>query len=270
MEMKRIIVPVIMACAMLASCQEPDYQQQIKDKEDAFSQYYMGVLKDEALSDDQKEEQINAEYDKLGEEVEAIVKKALKKHNNDSLAVKMVQVMAQWEFTDDEGILGIIETLGPDAQAMDELVALKNLCQRKLQTAPGTKFVDFAITQPDGRVAKLSDYAGNGKYCLVDFWASWCGPCKREIPNLIEVYKEYAPKGLNMVSVAVWDKASDSVRAAAEHGIVWYQIVDAQKVPTDIYAIQGIPHILLIGPDGTILKRDLRGHGIQEELEKYF
>lgn len=134
----------------------------------------------------------------------------------------------------------------------------------KKATAEGAMFTDFDI---DG--VKLSDYVGKGKYVLVDFWASWCGPCKREIPNIKKVYDKYVGDDFDVLSVAVWDQPQASVDTAKAYGVNWNEIINAQAVPTDLYGIQGIPHIILFGPDGTIVKRDLRGEGIEEEVAKY-
>ena len=134
------------------------------------------------------------------------------------------------------------------------------------KTAEGAMFTDFTIEQPDGSKVSLSDYVGKGKYVLVDFWASWCGPCRAEIPNIKELYDKYHSKGLDILGVAVWDKVEDTQKAIKELGIVWPQIINAQQIPTELYGIQGIPHIILFAPDGTIVARDLREEAMKEKV----
>lgn len=134
----------------------------------------------------------------------------------------------------------------------------------KKTTGEGAMFTDFDING-----VKLSDYVGKGKYVLVDFWASWCGPCKREIPNIKNVYEKYKGDDFDVLSVAVWDKPEETIATAKALGVNWNEIIDAQSIPTELYGIQGIPHIILFGPDGVIIKRDLRGEGIEEEVAKY-
>ena len=148
----------------------------------------------------------------------------------------------------------------------------KSMAAQK-NTGEGQMFTDFTVIQddiaPEASAVKLSDYVGKGKYILVDFWASWCGPCIREIPNIEKVYEKYAGDQFDILSIAVWDQVSETRRAAENLGIKWNQIVNAQSIPTDIYGIDGIPHIILFGPDGTILKRNLRGDNIEAEVAKY-
>ncbi|MCF0173078.1 MAG: AhpC/TSA family protein [Bacteroidales bacterium] len=136
-------------------------------------------------------------------------------------------------------------------------------------TAEGKPFVDFKGQNAAGEEVALSDYVGKGNIVLVDFWASWCGPCRGEIPGLIEVSKQFAGKNFQVVGVAVWDKKEDTDRAIAELGIPYTQIyVGDDKTPTDLYGINGIPQIMLFGADGTILKRELRGAAIPAAIEE--
>ncbi len=148
------------------------------------------------------------------------------------------------------------------------IIAAKAGWNAELATAEGKMFKDFEA-EYNGKVSKLSDYVGKGKYVLVDFWASWCGPCRGEIPNLIKVYEKFKGDKFDVIGVATWDKPEDTQRAIGEMKITYPQIMNAQKAGSDAYGISGIPQIILFGPDGTILKRNLRGEAIETTVEKY-
>lgn len=136
--------------------------------------------------------------------------------------------------------------------------------RNKDNTSEGKKFVDFEIKAADGSVQRLSDYVGKGQYVLVDFWASWCGPCIRETAVIKDILKEYGPKGLQVLGVAVWDEPANTMAAIKKHDLPWPQIINAQTIPTDLYGISGIPCIILFSPDGTIISRDKQ----DDELRK--
>ena len=136
------------------------------------------------------------------------------------------------------------------------------------KTNAGQPFIDFTIENGniDGTPASLSDYVGKGKYVLVDFWASWCAPCRMEAPVIAEVYNKYKGDRFEVLGVAVWDKREATLQAIKEDGHGWPQIIDAQAIPTELYGIQGIPHIILFGPDGTIVSRELRGDKLRNKV----
>ena len=138
------------------------------------------------------------------------------------------------------------------------------------ETAAGKPFKDILGFSNDGKELKLSDFAGKGKYTLIDFWASWCGPCRREIPGLIKIAKDYAKKDVEVIGINVWDQDAHAQQAISGLGIDYPVIFTRDdRSATDNYGVQGIPQILLIGPDGTILERNLRGEGIAAALDKY-
>ena len=112
------------------------------------------------------------------------------------------------------------------------------------KTSEGAMFVDFSA-EYDGKTQKLSDFVGKGKYVLVDFWASWCGPCRREIPNLIDVYNKYKGSKFEVIGVATWDEPDDTKKAIAELQIPYPQIMNAQEAGSAAYGIRGIPEIIL-------------------------
>ena len=130
-------------------------------------------------------------------------------------------------------------------------------------------FKDFAV-EYDGKTTRLSDYVGRGRYVLADFWASWCGPCRQEIPNLIALYEKYKDKEFLVLGVAVQDKTEASLKAIEEMQIPYPQILNTQRIATDLYGIDAIPEIILFSPDGTILARGLRGEDLEKKLAGIF
>lgn len=138
-------------------------------------------------------------------------------------------------------------------------------------TQPGMMFVDFAGFTLEGQPSRLSDYVGKGKYVLADFWASWCGPCKREIPNLIELQNKFGGDKFVVLGVNVWDEEDKFKAALVSEGITYPQIYiprDNKDNATELYGIKGIPQIILFAPDGTIVKRNLRGDAMKKLVEE--
>ena len=164
-----------------------------------------------------------------------------------------------------------VATLDPAISEDEGIVSMLETIAAQEATAVGKMFTDFEIAQPDGSVKKLSDYVGKGKYVLADFWASWCGPCRREIPNVKKVYDKFGGEKFEVVSIAVWDKAENTIKAIEEEKLEWPQIIDCQDVPGKLYGIEGIPVMILFGPDGTIVERggELRGANMEPTIAKY-
>ncbi len=123
---------------------------------------------------------------------------------------------------------------------------------RRMQ--PGQPFTDVALATVDGTPASLSDYIGKGAYVLVDFWASWCGPCRQAMPELKSVVKKHPD--LKVVGIAVSDELDKTKAAISDLGISWTVLSDPDGISAKAYGVNAIPAMILFSPDGTILARD--------------
>ena len=137
-------------------------------------------------------------------------------------------------------------------------------------TEPGNTFIDIGLPGPQGQTVWVGDYVGQNKLVLIDFWASWCGPCIRELPNVVKAYERFHDKGLEIVGVSL-DKDKASWLAAIEQtGQKWPQMSDLKGwecAGAQIYGIQSIPANVLIDDHGKIVARDLRGDALLKEIE---
>lgn len=187
-----------------------------------------------------------------------------KENHNDAGTYVVINFLANLMPADE--FLAFVE--GDEYYKNDEKVkANLDMIRVKSATSEGKMFVDFQAEYA-GKVTKLSDYVGKGKYVLVDFWASWCGPCKKEIPNIIKVWEKYHGDKFEVLGVATWDEPDKTIQAIEALGIKYPQMLNAQKAGSDAYGIAGIPEIILFGPDGTIVKRGLRGADIEKSVEE--
>ena len=153
----------------------------------------------------------------------------------------------------------VIVDFGPTKAILENMRNLEN-------TSVGKQYTDLDLLEgAELSATKLSQHI-DGKVALIDFWASWCGPCRAEIPNIAEMHKKYADKGLVVVGLNVWDKPEAQQKTIEAMNMNWLQIADSTKNATNVYGVQGIPQIMLIGKDGVILARDLRGEAIEAAI----
>ena len=253
--------------------------------EQGFMDEYMAkqreIFADSLLTQDEKSSQFEAYYDEFIEPYVAHHVEAAKANPDNFISVFALSNLRSQ--IDDAQMAELVNAVVPAIQESKYVSGMKEALDARLNTAEGKPFVDFTVNsvvgmtrsippQPKYAEVKFSDYVGKGKYILVDFWAPWCGPCKREIPNLKAVYDKYAGEKFDILSIAVWERqpVQVTIDTAAELGMNWSHINNAESIPTDIYGVEGIPHLMLIGPDGTILKRGFHGaEGINAAVEEY-
>ncbi len=128
----------------------------------------------------------------------------------------------------------------------------------------GERFPNAKVKDNAGEIKQLSDYVGKGKYVLIDFWASWCGPCRNEMPNVKAAYEKYASKGFEVISISI-DKKQKAWRTAIEElGMNWTQVLNVDAA--DVYGIYAIPKTFLVDPEGIVVAKDLRSKKLEKTL----
>ena len=277
MKIRTILFAV--AAVAVAAC-----GQTAEEKVKAFEEAHNALMEEyktmmDSLATDQ--EKAMEYYENFVEKYKEFNLKAAKKNADNDVAVQAL--MNLYGLIDDEQVESVINRM-PEEMLQNEKVAyLKKGLDARKATSEGMMFTDFTVEhvygydrsmdpQPLKQEVKFSDYVGKGTYVLVDFWSPWCGPCRREIPNIQTVYEQYKDKGLQVLSLAVWERKpqSHTLEVAGELGMDWLHMNNCGQIPTDIYGVEGIPHLMLIGPDGTILKRGFHGlEGIQAAVAEY-
>ena len=137
----------------------------------------------------------------------------------------------------------------------------------------GQKFLDLEEADTEGKLHKLSEYVGQGKWVLVDFWASWCGPCKAEMPNVVAAYKQYHDKGFEIVGLSFDSEKDPWEKAILEWQMPWIHLSDLKgwkTVAAEVYSVNSIPDNLLIDPEGIVVARALRGEALANKLAEVF
>lgn len=190
-------------------------------------------------------------------------------HHNDALAL-VLQHTRFYAFLNVEEKIAALESMPIHIQESQWGKSFLQPLRQLQKTQPGMPYIDIKGKDADGKEIALSDFIGKGNYVFIDMWASWCKPCKQEIPYIAETHRELKDKGLTVVGIFVSDDFENLAPCIKELNIIWPQIVAETPVRND-YGVNGIPEMILFAPDGTIVARgtDLRGKYMKDKIEMY-
>ncbi len=156
----------------------------------------------------------------------------------------------------------------PDYQVAKEFIAT---VEKMKVLAVGQPAPEISLPNPDGEIVSLSSLKGN--YVLVDFWAKWCGPCRKENPNVVRMFHKYKDQGFHVYGVSLDRNRADWVQAIEEDGLDWTHVSDLKYFDSQAandYNINAIPFSVLVDPSGIIIAKNLRGKGLQKKLDELF
>ena len=276
--MKKTFILSAVAALVLSACGQTS-EEKVKAFDEAIeameNEYY--AMRDSLASDQAAWE---AYYPVFMDEYKNFNLDNAKKNLDNEVAVHALLNLRG--FLTDEESAEILNGLSPEMLEDETVQALKKGLDARMETAEGKMFKDFSVNsvightrsipaQPIYAEVKLSDYVGKGKYILLDFWSPWCGPCRMEMPNIKAVYDKYKGDNFDVVSIAVWERklVEVTIETAEKLEMTWNQINNAGREAAEIYGVEAIPHIILFGPDGTILARGFHGAEIEEVVSSY-
>lgn len=201
--------------------------------------------------------------------------KEINSYTFDFVKSNIANPIGQFVFLDrgrsfDQSQLGeIVPLVSENVKTNPKFKKIENRFQALQTTAVGKKFTDLKSQTTDGKDIALSDYAGKDKYVLVDFWASWCPPCRKEMPELVKIYNQYKSKGFEIVGVSLDSKLENWEKGIKDLKITWPQMSDLKYWDTELgaaYAVNSIPHMVLLDKDGTIIAKGINAQELSEKL----
>ena len=251
-----------------------DQYAALNDQLHEITEEYMGLYQEarsaNAAGDTAKADELMARVEKIYARTDTLQEEFVR-NNPSSYATPYVLAGIQYG-KEAEELETIINGLDPKIQETPMVVELRERINKLKTVSVGQTAPDFSQNDPDGNPVKFSDVYSKNKVTLLDFWASWCGPCRQENPNVVAVFSEFKDQGFSVFGVSLDQNKDSWLKAIDDDGLHWTQVSDLAYWNNEVaklYAVNSIPHSILVGQDGKILAKNKRGDELRAAVQEY-